>query len=1092
MNSNFSFLAERFSDLEKNGSLAESYLYSDPNTCLYKLGVMAETIVKYMFEMDKIEPPKYDDTLANRIKILKSEGMLPYDIDNLLYALRSKRNVAVHEGHDSVEDAKTLLEMAHTLSGWFMQTYGDYNFQVQDFVLPQDSPKDDDFKKLQQENEALIAELEKTKSIVSAKSFDTVVDITERKKRADKATKNLKLSERETRYIIDKQLREVGWEADSEHLCYSKGIRPKKGKNIAIAEWPVDSAVCKWGSIDYALFAGLKFIGVVEAKAAHKDVSSVIDNQCRDYSMGIKEEHRKYLIDTWGDYKIPFLFAANGRPYLKQLETKSGVWFRDVRQDSNIPRALQGWISPQGLLEMLDKNIAAANQKIIETPYDLLSDPDGLGLRPYQIEAITKAEAAIIAGRQTVLLAMATGTGKTRTVLGMIYRFLETGRFRRILFLVDRTALGEQAQDVFKEVKIKDLLTLDSIYNIKNLGDKDIEKETRIHVATVQSLVKRVLYNDTETMPSVTDYDLIIVDEAHRGYILDRDMSDDEQLYRSQLDYMSKYRNAIEYFDAVKIALTATPAVHTTDIFGKPVFEYRYRRAVIELYLVDHDAPHDIRTKLRDEGIKYQVGETVAIYDPVTGEITNSGELEDELNFDIDSFNRNVITESFNRTVLEEIARDINPEGDGKTLIFAVNDDHAEMIVKILKEIYEPMGVSNDAVKKITGSIGEGNSKKVMEAVRRFKNEKYPNIAVTVDLLTTGIDVPEITTLVFMRRVKSRILFEQMLGRATRLCPEIGKTHFEIYDPVGVYESLEPVSTMKPVVQDRTTSFDDLLNGLEVLESEQQLKNQIDMIIVKIGRKKQNLSEEALGKFIYSSGGLDPAQVVEKLTEMNVHEAKEYTLCNHSLFEILNEGELPGRRPVVICEKGDKLISHTRGYGDGKAPQDYLDEFGEFINDNINTIAALKVVCTRPHELTRESLKSLKYELDSRYFTEKQLNTAWRELKNEDIAADIISHIRRYVLGSALISHEERVKRAMDRLRKEHNFSKMELDWLGRIESTLLKEIIVDKETFNTGAFKTQGGYNKINKVFSGRLEDYLQELKGYIYDDGGKTAIFL
>ena len=161
-------------------------------------------------------------------------------------------------------------------------------------------------------------------------------------------------------------------------------------------------------------------------------------------------------------------------------------------------------------------------------------------------------------------------------------------------------------------------MTLDEIYNIKGLEDKNIDKETRIQVATVQSMVKRILYNDGETMPAVTDYDLIIIDEAHRGYILDKEMGDTEILYRDQRDYQSKYRSVIEYFDAVKIALTATPALQTTVIFGQPVFKYTYREAVIEGYLVDHDAPHHLETKLSTGGIHYKSGDTVMIYDPVT------------------------------------------------------------------------------------------------------------------------------------------------------------------------------------------------------------------------------------------------------------------------------------------------------------------------------------------------------------------------------------------------------------------------------------------------------------------------------------------
>ena len=175
-------------------------------------------------------------------------------------------------------------------------------------------------------------------------------------------------------------------------------------------------------------------------------------------------------------------------------------------------------------------------------------------------------------------------------------------------------------------------------------------------------MVKRILYYEEESIPSVTDFDLIIIDEAHRGYILDKEMDDAELLYRDQRDYQSKYRSVVEYFDAVKIALTATPALHTTEIFGQPVFKYTYREAVIEGYLIDHDAPHRYETKLSSECIHYVPGQAVTIFDPVTGKITNGELLEDELNFEVEQFNRQVITRSFNETVLEEITRALIPK----------------------------------------------------------------------------------------------------------------------------------------------------------------------------------------------------------------------------------------------------------------------------------------------------------------------------------------------------------------------------------------------------------------------------------------------
>ena len=321
---------------------------------------------------------------------------------------------------------------------------------------------------------------------------------------------------------------------------------------MAIAEWPTDSQVGNRGYADYALFVGTELIATIEAKASHKDIPSVIDYQCKEYSQNIREKDSQYRIGTWGKYKVPFTFATNGKQYLEQYKTKSGIWFLDLRQSYNAPRALQGWMSPDGIKELLAQDTESKNENLKQMSFDFLTDKDGLNLRPYQLNAIKAAENAVIDGKQSVLLAMATGTGKTRTVLGMIYRFLKTERFRRILFLVDRTSLGEQAQDVFKEVKLEDLMTLDEIYNIKGLEDKEIDKETRIHIATVQSMVKRILYDTEDTMPAVSDYDLIIVDEAHRGYILDKEMGEDELLYRNQTDYQSKYRSVIEYFDACK------------------------------------------------------------------------------------------------------------------------------------------------------------------------------------------------------------------------------------------------------------------------------------------------------------------------------------------------------------------------------------------------------------------------------------------------------------------------------------------------------------------------------------------------------------
>ena len=1087
MKSNFEFLNRYWETLAKIGETAESYLYNDPNACIYKLGMFAERLVQEIFANERLtEPDDYDNTHANRIKILKREGLIERGgkIDDILYSLRTKRNDAVHKYENSVDTAKSLLIMAYRLAVWFMEVYGDYTFQAPEFIMPQNEPIPD--------YESIIKGLEEQLAkATEAKPTMTAIDGLSFKERVDKSAEvieSMELTEAETRIIIDDQLRKYGWEVDTNNLRYSKGTRPQKGRNLAIAEFPTDSTVTKGGYADYALFVGLKLVAIIEAKKASIDIPAVIDYQCKDYARMIKSEHSEYVIKEWNGYKVPFVFATNGRKYLKQIEQKSGIWFLDLRDGVNTPKALQGWFSPDGLMEMLDKDIVTANQTLQNTPYDLLRDPDGLNLREYQIRAIEAAENAIICGKKTALLSMATGTGKTRTILGMIYRFIKSNRFKRILFLVDRTALGEQASDVFKEVKIEDLMTLDEIYNIKGLDEKNIDKETKIHIATVQSLVKRLIYSEDDTMPSVSDYDLIVVDEAHRGYTLDKELSDDEMLYRNQEDYISKYRTVIEYFDAVKIALTATPALHTTEIFGKPVFTYSYREAVIDGYLVDHDAPHDIHTKLRDNGIEYKKGETLAIYDPNTGEILNSDELEDDMKFEIDKFNKDIITENFNIAVFEEIAMDFNPDGEGKTLIYAVDDAHADLIVKILKDIYSKYGIDNDVVKKITGSIEGGNKKKILEAIRQFKNESYPKIVVTVDLLTTGIDVPEIVNLVFMRRIKSRILFEQMLGRATRLCNKIHKDHFEIYDPVGVYETLEPVSNMKPVTPNPKTTFEDLINGLKVVEKDKQAY-QLSLIIAKLQRKSRRISAKAQEQFAYLTGGKDLMAFAKELNGSNVENSVKRALECSEAFAVLDKDKTHGKRPIVIDDHEDEIISHERGYGDATKPKDYIESFKKFILENINEINALKIVCTKPSELTRETLKELKMELDRHNFTEKQLNTAWNEMTNEDIVADIIAFVRQQAIGSTLISHETRVKNAFAKLRQNHKFNKIQLDWLKRIEKVMLEEAVLDEQMFEQGAFKNNGGFKGIDRRFEGQLHDVIVELNQYLYDDGGTVA---
>ncbi len=1123
---NFTFLGTYWPDFAQIMEFAENYVYTDPASSKNKSGLFVELMVREILRIENISEPETENSNYTRIKLLKNNGLLPYDVNQWITQVRLSRNNSTHENRASSQEALLVLGFAYHIAVWFMQVYGNGAFKAQDFVKPEPPKRVPDYtrlvlnqeRKIEEQNEtiaskeselaassalllererllaqqqAIIEKLTKERELLKVSTPQSVLTKQERQESSAKAILNARLTEDETRKLIDERLRKVGWEADTKNLRYSKGTRPQKGRKIAIAEWPVNPTKKQDDRADYALFIGEQLIGIIEAKAYEKSVYAIIDNQCHEYARNIKEEDEKYCMGKWQSgfqkeqFKVPFVFATNGRPYLKQIETESGIWFHDLRKITNVPKPLQGWYSPEDLLAKFKQNIDEADQELENLPYDFLRDPDGLNFRYYQLKAVEKVEEAVINGKTQILLAMATGTGKTRTILGMVYRFLKTNRFRRILFLVDRTALGEQAQDVFNDVKLEDLQPLNKIYNINSLDDIELAGETRIQVATVQGMVARIMGEDKERIPSSGDFDCIIIDEAHRGYTLDRELSEAELLYRDQNDFISKYKKVIEYFDAVRIGLTATPALHTTQIFGNPVYNYSYREAVIDGYLVDYDAPHIIKTELNQHGIHHKKGENLAHYNPVIKELLNPEELDDELDFDVEDFNKNVITPSFNKAALSEIAKYIDPENEEKTIIFAVNDRHADEIVNQLREIYKEQEIPSAAIEKITCAIGDRT--RVQNAIKRFKNEHYPTIAVTVDLLSTGIDVPEVTKIVIMRRVKSRILYEQMLGRATRLCPKINKTHFDIYDAVDLYSYLDEFSSMKPVVSNPSVTFDELFAGYEKVDDEEHIKFINDQIIAKLQRVKRHMDETQINYFTINSNYEsveDFLKAVRKCKNESEDACKELLLKKKDAFSAFKI-QKTDTHYIPISDKEDCVREVVRGFGKGQEPADYLESFSAYLKANRNKIEALEIVCARPADLTLSDLRNLRKTLDSNGYNSIQLNTAVQQLTKEECAADIITLVRRYAIGSPLVPHEERIHNAVKKLCKAHDFTAGEKKWIERIEKYLINESVLNAKTFDEYlAWRNQGGFSKVNKIFNNTLGSIIKELNTYLYED--------
>lgn len=1081
---NFWFLNGLDPLLFKCASEAERLVYFDPHAALVKMRLFGEFAAKRIAAATNLSLWG-DEAAVQVLEKLKKANALSPQAEQIFQMLRKAGNKAAHDLTGDTERAVQLLRMCRLLAVWFYKAFSkDLTTNLGEFHIPVDpaAVEAEQRARLEAELEILRRELETTKAeqqafaernaqeqAKAAASPETTVQLMVLLQDAA----GISPDEAETRILIDEQLRQAGWEVDTSALTYKSGARPQKGRNLAIAEWPT-----KDGRADYVLFSGLTPLAVVEAKRKNKDVSASLVQAMR-YSKSYAVKDAEILPEggPWDGHIIPFLFSTNGRPFLKQVRTKSGIWFRDARVATNLPRPLVGWPTPAGLEDLFRQNIPAADAALTKEA------PNYLNLRYYQLEAVTAVEKAIAQGQRQALVAMATGTGKTRTCIGLLYRLCKAGRFRRVLFLVDRTALGEQTSDALTDFRLEQHQSFTDIYEVKQLGDVQPNRETRLHIATIQGMIKRLLFPaEGSAPPPIDQYDCIVVDECHRGYNLDREMSDTELTFRSEADYISQYSRVLDHFDAVRIGLTATPALHTTELFGAPVYTYSYRQAVIDGYLIDHEPPVRIVTALAEDGITWKTGETVEVIDGATGEV-DTVNLPDELSVDIDDFNRRVITEPFNRVVCAELAEHIDPDLPGKTLIFCATDNHADMVVDLLKAAFAAKygSVEDGAVVKITGQAD-----KPLNLLRHFKNERLPKVAVTVDLLTTGVDIPRIVNLVFIRRVRSRILYEQMLGRATRLCPEIGKEFFHVYDAVDMYSIIEAVSTMKPVAAGANISFSQLLEELSEAVADPVRKTVLDQFLAKFHRCKRHITGEALEKFTALTGGDAEAfaQAIKSASPVETQRCLMEIMKKADFgrfLDALGGGSAPKQ---LISNHEDSLRRVERGYGTGQKPQDYLDSFKSFLLESGNAIPALMLVTQRPRELTRKQLREIKLLLDEHGFSEAALQTAWRETTNQDIAASIIGFIRGIMLGSPLIPYEERVQKAMRRILADQPWTDMQRKWLQRIGEQIRQEGIVDREALDQGAFRTDGGFVRLDRIFNGQLEPLLSRIYDYVWDD--------
>jgi type I restriction enzyme R subunit len=856
-----------------------------------------------------------------------------------------------------------------------------------------------------------------------------------------------------------------------------QGLDTSRLDGQAVEEYPTAK-----GPADYALFVKGKLLGIIEAKKVTVGPQNVLE-QAKRYSKGAFEGP-----GNWDHHRVPFLYASNGEV----------IYFIDVRHSQNLSRKIFQFHTAPALEEFLGKD--SGHNWFEENPINIER------LRTYQHAAIQATESAIAKGKRAMLLAMATGTGKTFLTVAQIYRLLESKAFRRILFLVDRRALAAQAvrefasfntpkgnkftqeYEVFSQKFRREDFEDDKPFDPKVLPAAYLTFPQSAHTFVYVSTIQRMAINlfgweaappQTESDPNVEEeaerldipihaFDLIIADECHRGYTASE---------------TAVWRNVLDYFDAIKIGLTATPAPHSLSLFNEVIYRYTTEEAIEDGFLVDYDAVR-LRSNVRINGVFLKEGEHVGLIDTETGREVYD-QLEDEREFSSDRIEMDITAPESNRKIIQEIAKyayqhEAEKGHFPKTLIFAVNDlpftSHADQVVKICREEF---GQGEAFVQKITGSPSVDRP---LQKIREFRNRPNPGIVVTVDMLSTGVDIPRLEFIVFLRPVKSRILWVQMLGRGTRLCQEINKSRFVIFDCFD--------GTLIEYFRN-TTDFNIEPPQKEPVPLSQVIENiyqNIDrdyytrVLIKRLRRIDRDLSGEARKKFAEYIPDGNLGQFAGELAQKIRNDfIRTLDLLRNPDFQELLLNYQRAKKPFLVgYEVRDEVTSEVMipggpGY---QKPDDYLESFSRFVRENPEQIEAIKIILGRPKEWKTEVLNDLREKLKRNRFPETDLQKAHKLVYHKALA-DIISMVKHAARQEEpVLSAKERVDQAIQKVRLGKSFNEEQDKWLGFIRDHLVQNLTIDLDDFEKAPiFEQRGGLARARKVFSDTLAELIAEV---------------
>ncbi|NNN06745.1 MAG: DEAD/DEAH box helicase family protein [Elusimicrobia bacterium] len=888
--------------------------------------------------------------------------------------------------------------------------------------------------------------------------------------------------EQQARQQIDAMLGASGWAIQD----YSR-FNPSAARGIALREAPLKSGRC-----DYLLIVDRKPLGVIEAKKKGTTLSVVAEQSAR-YGENLPD----FLNDSG---PLPFYYESTG------VET----FFRDERDPEPRSRSVFSFHRPETLAALL-KEHATLRARLAAMPeaYPLATR----GMRNCQIEGITKLERSFADDKPRALIQMATGAGKTYTACAFIYRLIRYSGAKRILFLVDRANLGRQAKGEFDQFVTPDTSRkFTELYNVQRLTSNNLDDVSRVTICTIQRLYsmlrgeelpedadeistyeisaadgrpKEVAYNPA--IPIET-FDFIVTDECHRS------------IY-------GLWRQVLEYFDAFIIGLTATPSKQTIGFFNQNlVMEYNHEHAVADSVNVGY-AVYRIKTQVTDQGGKVEKGFYVDKRSKET-RARRWEQLDEDLTYDARQIDRSVVVPSQIRTVLQAFkdavftelfpGRTLVP----KTLIFCKDDSHAEDVVHICREVF---GKGNDFAKKITyQSVNPetGRPANAEALIQQFRTSPQLRIAVTVDMIATGTDIKPLECLIFLRDVRSRVYFEQMKGRGTRVLTSTdlqavsgadarAKTGFIIVDAVGVCESDKTDS--HPLERQRSIPFDKLLLGVTLGKRDE------DTLMTLAGRLARLDREIALPQrqeLTTLTGGMTLAQLSANLLKAIDPDAIAAQAAG-----------IPDASPAHVSPKKqdaeqtidtvtiDAVVSQGFDAAAKEKAVNLSKSFRDYIEEHHAEIAALQILYSRPYKqrLTEPMLKELEKKLREHQatWTEDRLWDAFAATAPAKVKgcsqvgrfADLVS-LTRFALEqqSVLKPFAESVAERfdewlMDKAKKGMVFAPDQLAWLNLIRDHIATSLSIETEDFELAPFSQRGGLGKAAQLFGEKLPKLLNEL---------------